>query len=178
MKSKIILLLISILIFSCNSSDNDIVEPQEEPLTVELVATKTTVSVDEVVPFEVKTNRPFVSIEYSTDNFITSKTFGKSQGDSFGTSLTLYIDTAKFGNITYSIRVVDANDSQKNATSTLNFRVEKGNAVHIKEVLVNDFYDKDNTWDTEFSNTDPNRLADVFFSLSKPHIDLFYRTKN
>jgi hypothetical protein len=45
-------------------------------------------------------------------------------------------------------------------------------------VLVNDFYDKDNTWDTEFSSTDPNRLADVFFSLSKPHIDLFYRTKN
>ena len=40
-------------------------------------------------------------------------------------------------------------------------------------MLVNDFYDKGTTWDPEFSNTDPNRLADVSFSLSKPHIDLF-----
>jgi hypothetical protein len=175
---NIIIIVFLVVLFSCNSSDNDIVEQQEEPLKVELIATKTTVSIDEVVPFEVKTNRPFGSIEYSIDNFTTSKTVSKSQGDSFGTNLTLYINTANFGNITYSIRVVDANDNQKTATSTLSFTVEKGNAVHIQEVLVNDFYDKDNTWDTEFSNTDPNRLADVFFSLSKPHIDLFYRTKN
>jgi hypothetical protein len=107
------------------------------------------------------------------DNFTTSKTVSKSLGDSFGTSLTLYVNTANIGVITYSIRVADANDNQKTATSTLSFTVEKGNAVHIQEVLVNDFYDKDTTWDTEFSSTDPNRLADVFFALSKPHIGLF-----
>jgi hypothetical protein len=177
MKHKIILFLFTIIFFSCGSEDNNTLT-QEEPLKVELIATKTTVSINEVVPFEVKTNRSFGSITYSTDSFTTSGSTSKSLGDSFGTSLTLYVDTANFGNITYSIRVADADDNQKTATSTLSFTVEKGNAVHIQEVLVNDFYDKDNTWDTEFSSTDPNRLADVFFSLSKPHIDLFYRTKN
>lgn len=173
MKHKIILFIFTIIFFSCGSGDNDTLEPQEEPLTVELVATKTTLSIDEIVPFEIKTNRPFGSINYSTDNFTTSKTVSKSQGDSFGTNLTLYVDTANFGNITYSIQLVDANDNQKTATNTLSFTVEKGNALHIKEVLINNFYDKDNTWDTEFSDTDPNRLADVFFSFSKPHIDIF-----
>ncbi|QTD36389.1 hypothetical protein JL193_09470 [Polaribacter batillariae] len=161
------------MFFSCSSDDDPITEPQEEPFTVELIATNTNANIDEVTIFEVKTNRPFISITHSTDNFTTSRTVSKSQGDSFGTSLTLYVDTANLGNITYSIRVVDANNNQITATSTLSFTVEKGNALHIKEVLVNNFYDKDNTWDTEFSNIDVNRLADVFFSLSKPHVDLF-----
>ncbi len=138
-----------------------------------MVATNISVNIDEVATFEVKTNKPFSSFTYSTDNFTTSRTVSKSQGDSFGTSLTLYVDTANLGTIIYSIRVADANDNQKTATGTLSFTVEKGNALHIKEVLINNFYDKDNTWDTEFSNTDINRLADVFFSFSKPHINLF-----
>ena len=170
---KTITLLLSIIFFSCSSEDNNIVEPQEEPFILELVTTNTNINIDEIATFEVKTNKPFSSITYSTDNFTTSKTVSKSQGDSFGTNLTLYVDTANCGNITYSIQVVDANDNQKTATGTLSFTVEKGNAVYIKEVLVNNFYDKDNTWDTDFSSTDPNRLADVSFSLSKPHIDLF-----
>lgn len=173
MKDKIIILLLTIMLFSCSSEDNNILEPQEEFLTVQLVTTNSNINIDEVVTFEVKTNKPFSSITYSLDNFTTSKTVSKTEGDSFGTSLTLYVDTANLGTITYSIRVADANDNQKTATSTLSFMVKKGNAFHIKEVLINNFYEKDNTWDTEFSSTDPNRLADVFFSFSKPHIKLF-----
>jgi hypothetical protein len=118
MKDKIIILLSTIMLFSCSSENNNIVEPQEEPLTVELVTTNSTTTIDEVVSFEVKTSNPFSSITYSTDNFTTSRTVSKSQGDSFGTSLTLYVNTANFGDITYSIRVVDANDNQKTATSS------------------------------------------------------------
>ena len=173
MRHKIILSLFTIILFSCSSEDNSITEPQEELFTVELVATNTNVSIDEVATFEVKTNRPFDGITYSTDNFTTSRTVTQNQGDSFGTTLTLYVDTANFGNITYSIRVFDASNNQQTATSTLSFTVQKGNAVRVNQVLINNFYDKDNTWDSEYSSTDPNRLADVFFSFSKPHIDLF-----
>lgn len=173
-KSKnVILLFVLFLLLSCSSDDKSITEPQEEPFTIELVSANSIITIDETATFEVKTNRPFDAIIYSTDNFATSHSVSKNQGDSFGTSLTLYVDTANLGNITYSIRVADANDNQKTATGTLSFTVEKGNALHIKEVLINNFYDKDNTWDTEFSNTDINRLADVFFSFSKPHINLF-----
>ncbi|MGG8496441.1 hypothetical protein ACQY1Q_08495 [Tenacibaculum sp. TC6] len=169
MKIKIILLVV-LTFLSCSSDDNTVVESQEEPLIIELVTNNTNVTIDEVVTFQVKTNKPFGSITYSTDNFITSKTVGKSLGDSFGTSLTLYVNTANIGKITHSIEVSDANNPSKKAKSSLSFTVEKGNAVRIKDVLVNSFYDKDNIWDTEFSNTDPNRLADVFFVLQKPQI--------
>ena len=61
MKHKIILFLLTIIFFSCSSEDNNIVEPQEESFTVQLVATNTSVNIDEVVTFEVKTNRPLLS---------------------------------------------------------------------------------------------------------------------
>ncbi len=166
-------MLILAVLFSCSSSDNDTLEPQEEPITLELVAVNNIVGIDEVATFQVKTNKPFGSITHSTDNFTNATTISKNAGDSFGTSLTLYVNTANIGVITYSIRVRDAVDDQITTTNTISFTVEKGNALHIKEVLVNNFYDKDATWDPEFSDTDPNRLADVFFALSKPHIDIF-----
>ena len=56
MKDKIILLL-TIILFSCSSDDNPITEPQEEQFAVELVATSTNVNIDEVATFEVKTSK-------------------------------------------------------------------------------------------------------------------------
>jgi len=61
MKHKIILFLLTIIFFSCSSEDNNIVEPQEEPLTVELIVSNTNVNIDEVVTFEVKTNKALLS---------------------------------------------------------------------------------------------------------------------
>ncbi|MFL0062707.1 hypothetical protein [Tenacibaculum maritimum] len=37
MKNKVIILLLTIMLFSRNSDDNRITEPQEEPFTVQLV---------------------------------------------------------------------------------------------------------------------------------------------
>ncbi|WGH75912.1 hypothetical protein P8625_01735 [Tenacibaculum tangerinum] len=170
MRYKKIILILPFLLLACSSDEDPITEPQEDSLAIELVTSKALVAIDEVVSFQVKANKPFSSITYSTDNFTTFKTVSKSLGDSFGTSLPLYVNTANIGVISYSIRVED--DAGKKASSTISFTIEKGNAVHLKEVLVNSFYDKDNTWDTEFSNTDPNRLADVFFFLQKPQIGI------
>lgn len=100
-------MLLIITLFSCSSNEDIISEPQEEPFTVELVTINSTVNIDEVATFEVKTNRPFSSITHSTDNFTTSRIVSKSQRDSFGTSLTLYADTANLSTITYNI----ANDN-------------------------------------------------------------------
>lgn len=171
--TRIILVFLIILIISCNSEDNQTIEQQEEPFTLELTSNNTNVNIDEIATFEINTNKPFVDITHSTDSFITSKTISRSQQGGFGSSLVLYVDTSNIGDITYSIRVTATDDREETATGTISFSVEKGNAVHIKEVLLNNFYNKDNTWDDEFSNNDVNRLADVNFSLSKSYIRLF-----
>ncbi|QTE23354.1 hypothetical protein [Polaribacter cellanae] len=42
---NIIINLLTIMLFSCSSEDNNIVEPQEEPLAIKLVATNTNVNI-------------------------------------------------------------------------------------------------------------------------------------
>lgn len=54
-------MLLIITLFFCSSNEDIISEPQEEPFTVELVATNTNVNIDEVVTFEVKTNKALLS---------------------------------------------------------------------------------------------------------------------
>jgi hypothetical protein len=68
MKEKIIILLLTIILFSCSSEDNSITEPQEDPFAVELIASNTNVNIDGVATFEVKTNRAFSSITHFVDN--------------------------------------------------------------------------------------------------------------
>jgi len=178
MIKNIFLISLLLVFLSCESSGGDDTQnPQNDKLTLELVADNTNTTIDQIVSFEVKTNKPFGSITISEDNFETEVTTQSSQVNGFGTSMTLYVNTANIGDVTHSIRVKDVNDASIEASSAITFTVEKGNAVHIKEILVNNFYDKDNTWDTEFSGTDPNRLADVFFAILKPHIGTKTGTK-
>ncbi|QTE23343.1 hypothetical protein [Polaribacter cellanae] len=52
MKNKILLFLLTIMLFSCNSENNNIVEPQEQPFTVELVASNTNVPINGITTFK------------------------------------------------------------------------------------------------------------------------------
>ncbi|MFL0064745.1 hypothetical protein V3A08_15490 [Tenacibaculum maritimum] len=54
MKNKVIILLLTIMLFSRNSDDNRITEPQEEPFTVQLVTINSTVNIYELATFEKK----------------------------------------------------------------------------------------------------------------------------
>ncbi|QTD36393.1 hypothetical protein JL193_09495 [Polaribacter batillariae] len=47
-------MLLIITLFSCSSNEDTISEPQEEPFTVELVATSTNVNIDEVATFKIE----------------------------------------------------------------------------------------------------------------------------
>ncbi|MFL0071580.1 hypothetical protein [Tenacibaculum maritimum] len=48
MKNKVIILLLTIMLFSRNSDDNRITELQEESFTVQLVTINSTVNIDEL----------------------------------------------------------------------------------------------------------------------------------
>ena len=164
MKSKLIIIIFITILFSCSKEENI-----EEILTVKLEAIKTTVVVDEIAKIQVTTNKPIHKIEYSLDNFnpFPLNLYNRD----LGSSLTVYVNTETVGEKNVTIKVYDANGN--NATSAISIKIEKGNAIQLKELIVANFYNKDKTWDTEFSDTDPNSLTDVFFTLSKPRIDIF-----
>lgn len=49
--------------------------------------------------------------------------------------------------------------------------MERGNAVQLKSVQLNSFFDMGSTWDSEYPITNPNHFADVFFGLLKPKLN-------
>ncbi|QTD36398.1 hypothetical protein JL193_09520 [Polaribacter batillariae] len=51
---NIFIFMMVALYSACSSEDNSITEPQEEPFTVELVATSTNVNIDEVATFKIE----------------------------------------------------------------------------------------------------------------------------
>jgi hypothetical protein len=51
--------------------------------------------------------------------------------------------------------------------------VTRGNALKIKGMQVVSFYNINQTWDPEYSTTDINRLADVFFGFNKSKLGSF-----
>lgn len=56
--------------------------------------------------------------------------------------------------------------------------IEKGNAVQIQSVQLNTFYNMGSAWDSEYNDTDPNRLADVLFAILKPRLNVFDGTRS
>ncbi|QTD36401.1 hypothetical protein JL193_09535 [Polaribacter batillariae] len=48
------ILILCLIFFSCSSNEDPITEPKEELFTVELVATNTSINIDEVVTFKIK----------------------------------------------------------------------------------------------------------------------------
>ncbi|MGB5555123.1 MAG: hypothetical protein WBM83_10735 [Flavobacteriaceae bacterium] len=52
-------------------------------------------------------------------------------------------------------------------TKNISFEVVRGETVKITGLIMNNFPNKDNTWDDEFLESDPEHLADVFFLFKK-----------
>lgn len=166
MKNTIYLILASVLIACSGSSDDDSPIIKDD-FTISVTAQKNTVSIDEVVPITIVANRAINEVEYSLDDFKTAT--GKSTN--FGNSTTVYLNTSTLGKKQISIKIKDIENNT--ASKTITITVEKGNAVQLKSLLVNSFYNINQSWDPEFAASDPNRLADVAFALLKPQVGVF-----
>lgn len=172
MKKKIIYSLLAILLIACGGSSDDDSPIIKDDFTISVTAQKSTVSIDEVVPITIVANRAINEVEYSLDDFKTAT--GKSMN--FGNSTIVYLNTGTLGNKQVSIKIKDVENNI--ATKSITITVEKGNAIQLKSLLVNSFYNINQSWDTEFSTSDPNRLADVVFVLLKPQIGVFSGQKS
>lgn len=164
---KYFLLTLVILLTSCSSSDDstdDNNENDNSNFSITL-STNTSAVVDEVIPIDISGNETIMTLQASLDNFQTT-VFNQTQSNGFGASTTLYFSFDKLGSKNISIKAINGDGDESVQTATVT--ISRGNAVKITTVQVLSFSNIDGTWDTEFPNTDPNHLADVFFHLRKP----------
>ena len=164
------LILNLILLVSCSS--NDIVE-SDNNFEVTLIATTTTVAIDEPYSINVTAPENIKTIGVSLDNFVT--TIGNSSLN-FGNSTTLNFNFDTLGQKTISIKAI--NENNRVSIKQLNVTVIRGNAIKITGVKVVSFYNINTTWDPEYAASNTNRLADVFFSFIKNSLNTPYNITN
>lgn len=159
-----------IIIVSCESNEDSITGENNgntnETFSIELSANDNPV-IDEVVAVTVNSPEPMTSLEISYDNFQTSTT----SFSSLGNSTQRYFSFDKLGDNT-TIYFKAINDDGEESIQTYSPTISRGNALKIKSVEVISFSNIDGTWDSEFPNTNPNHLADVFFNLRKPQVSI------
>ncbi|MEH6408411.1 MAG: hypothetical protein V7767_14130 [Leeuwenhoekiella sp.] len=168
---KIILLWALGLCISC-SSDSPEEEEVVEDFNVELVPSTTEIVID--VPFTIKiqSGEPINEISINDSSWIGASIGEALQGD----ELTLHFQFGYVRNEEVILGITTV--SGKKITKTLNFNVQRGNAVKITRFKINSFYNIDDTWDDEYANNDPNRLADVIFGFVKPTVGNFSTSSN
>lgn len=153
------LFVLLFIIISCSSDSNE--NENNNPFSINLTPSVTSVVVDQAFTISVGANEEIKELWVSTDNFATG---GYAQRQ-FGTSYILNFNFDTLGQKTISVRAKNQNNvvSEKQ----LIISVSRGNALKINGVQVISFYGINTTYDPEYGATDPNRLADLRFGLSK-----------
>ena len=165
---KYFLITLAILLTSCSSSDDSTDNNNgnnNSNFSISL-STNTSAVVDEVIPIDITGNETIMTLQASLDNFQTTIFNQSINPQGFGTSATLYFSFDDLGSKNISLKAL--NDAGDESLQTATVTISRGNAVKITTVQVFSFSNIDGTWDDEFSNTDVNRLADIFFNLGKP----------
>ncbi len=173
MRQILIMLLMFFLIASCSSDDSSSEENNESSFAIFLEQDIVNAAIDEVITISISASETINRLDISKDGWQTSTNLASP---SFGNQTNVFIDYESTGNKTISIRAtnIDGDVSE----SFVNVTIERGNAIKLQELQLNSFFNINETWDDEFDNTDPERLADVFFVLLKPRLNPFEGTRS
>ncbi|WP_223032691.1 hypothetical protein [Hanstruepera marina] len=170
---RIALIFLLAVCIGCSSSDEDnIIDSDPSTLAVNVTQDKETVEVDEIVTLTARANETIKEISFSKDGGVT---FPSSYSTNFGSTANLYFSFDELGEKTIIFRV--KNNDGDFVDRTVNITVEQGNAVRLQSVQLSSFYDMGNTWDDEYPASNPNHLADVFFAILKPPLNVYQGTR-
>tara|TARA_R100000935_G_C2800896_1_gene150415 strand:+ start:67 stop:870 length:804 start_codon:yes stop_codon:yes gene_type:complete len=166
MSKKILIIWVLTLCFSCSPDSADEQLPEiEKKFDVNLTPSVTEITVD--LPFEVKVqaNEAIYEITRIFENGSQSITAGMPGTPLDEHKLNLHF---QFGNLgKEEVKLEFTSVSGEKTTKILNFDVTRGNAVKLIGFRINSFYNMNGSWDEEYTGEDPNRLADIIFSLNK-----------
>ncbi|MCF6182713.1 hypothetical protein [Lutibacter sp.] len=163
---KTIYIFLASIVVACGGASNDDSPIIKDNFTIEVTAQKTTVNIDEAVSVILNASDVISNIKVSTDNFDTEATVLPNNTK----NSTLYFKFNAIGSKTISIK--STNNTGEVAEKSVEINVVRGNAIKINSVKVVSFYNINQTWDAEYADTDVNRLADIFFILLKPEVNL------
>lgn len=169
---KIICILLLILCYACSSSDDGSANNNTSTLEVNVTADSPTASVDQIVTLTATANESISEIRFSRDG---GATFPFGRGGELGTTVNLYFTWDTLGTKSIVVRVI--NNEGDMVDTTINITIERGDAVLLQSLQLTSFFDMGSTWDSEYSATDPNRLADVFFVIIKPVTNVYEGTR-
>jgi hypothetical protein len=162
------------LCFACSSSDEgDTFEPATSTLEVQVTQDASTVVIDEIVTLSATANETIKEISFSTDGGLSFP--GAYSSSDFDNTANLYFSFDTLGAKTIVFRV--KNNAGDIVDNTVTINVERGNAVQLSSVELASFFDMGNTWDSEYPTSNPNHLADVFFGILKPSLNVYNGTR-
>lgn len=164
---KIISLLTICFLIACSSDDSN-EENNNESFTITLNQDVNTANIDEIITINISANETINRLDISKDGWLTSTNLSSP---AFGGQTNVFVDFESIGNKTISIKATNNNGDI--SERSVNVTVQRGNAIKLQELQLNSFFNINETWDEEFGDTDPNRLADVFFVLLKPRLNPF-----
>lgn len=176
-KIKLLGLLLFILIFACtDNGDNE--EQIQEEFSIEIEFLTDKLEVDQPISFKLKSNQNIISYSASTNIFATNdsgdnnitfnNTVIRSNQSNYGKSVDIILSFGKIGKNT--IYLSAQNEKNENVIKEFEVEVLKGTSIKIKNIKIISFKNINETWDSEYSNNDINRLADLKFTLNKTHI--------
>jgi len=176
MVKKLVFIWLIAVCFSCSpDSPNEQLPEIEENFSVTLTPSVAKVTVD--MPFQVKvqSNEAIYDITSIYENGSQSIVAALPNTALDEQYLTLHL---QFGYVRSEEVVLEFTSiSGKKTTKTLNFNVIRGNAVKITGFRINTFYNMNGSWDDEYADDDPNRLADIIFAFRKLFNTRFSETK-
>ena len=154
------------LCFSCSpDTANEQLPEIEKNFSVNLLLSISEITVD--MPFEIKvqSNEAIYDITRISENSNQSITAAMPNTGLDEQYLTLQFQFGYLRN--EEVKLEFTSISGKRTTKTLNFNVTRGNAAKVIGFRINSFYNMNGTWDEEYAEDDPNRLADIIFALRK-----------
>lgn len=165
MLKKSLFLCFLTICLSCSPDSLNEGVSEVEAFDVSFLSNGNEVFVD--IPFQVKvqSSEPINDITRIFENSsqgITAGMPGTVLDEKFLT-LNLHFDTIG----KQEVKLEFTSISGKKTSKVLSFDVIRGNAVKVIGFKINSFYNMNGTWDSEYANDDPNRLADIIFSFQK-----------
>lgn len=162
MKKCLYLLLVLCLTISCSADTDPEIAPEMEP-TVNLEVSSPQVVVDQMISLTITSDQPLQQVSRLFENAVHS--WSAFDGEALPDTFEIYFKFPSPGTHTLSLEFSFTNKAV--VTKELQFEVERGNSVQITRVEVNSFENINGSWDPEYDETDPARLADVGFRLEK-----------
>lgn len=154
-----------ILIISSCTPESDPIEIEKKSIKVDLHASSLTLEVDEMATVTIDSDTPLKEVAWIAEDFTKTRT--AMTGESLPADMELFFQFPNPG--IYLIPLKFTGTNGETVRKQLQFEVIRGNTVQITGINVNNFFGKGESWDPEFSEDDPQRLADLILALEKIH---------